>query len=338
MNIAMALTERGLIPDPIVRYGMRRLILRRLKEEASKQKNNYEGNWAKKAIAIETDAANRQHYAIPAEFFRIILGPRLKYSSCFWSDDTEDLKTAEENALSQTMERAQIKDGMDILELGCGWGSLTLRMAEQFPHSKILAISNSQSQREYINSQCAQRGFLNVTVLTQDINTFLPHRLFDRIVSVEMLEHVRNHKALFSRIASWMKPGAFFFAHVFCHRSYAYPFETEGDDNWMGRYFFTGGMMPSEKTLLNEKGGLILAHFWRWDGTHYQKTARAWIKNLDSRRNEAHNILSGVYVRETTLWLTRWRLFLMACEEFFGYSAGQEWGVGHYLFQKPENE
>lgn len=337
------LCERGLVPDALTRLGIRRLCAQRLREEHD---GDAVAAWARfrelldglrqSPLAIETEAANRQHYEVPARFFELCLGKRLKYSSCYYPTGTETLGQAEEAMLALYGERAELADGMRILELGCGWGSLTLWMAERFPNARILGVSNSASQREHILSQCAKRGLNNVEILTRDVNVLdLGERRFDRVVSVEMFEHVRNYRVLFERISGWLDPGGKLFCHVFCHRELMYPFETEGEDNWMGRYFFTGGLMPAADTFLHFQEHLRLEEQWRLSGTHYERTSNHWLENQDRHADEILRLLEQVYGKaEAKIWAQRWRMFWMACAELFGYAGGNEWLVAHYRFQK----
>jgi cyclopropane-fatty-acyl-phospholipid synthase len=286
-------------------------------------------------IAISVDAANEQHYEVPAEFLGLVLGTHRKYSSCWWPEQVARLDDAEEAALSATARHAALAPGQDVLELGCGWGSLTLWMAARFPTSRITAISNSRSQRHYILGEAARRGLGNVRVLTADMNVFETEQRFDRVVSVEMFEHMRNWRRLFGRVHGWLRPGGRFFMHVFCHRSTPYAFVEDGPSDWMSRYFFSGGMMPSDELALRFQGPLHLVERWRWDGTHYEKTANAWLTNLDARRDQAMPVLAATYGdADAAQWLQRWRIFFMACAELFGYREGQEWWVSHYLFER----
>ena len=338
----IALAERGLLPDAAIRFGIRRLCARRLREEfaddaveASRRLQRRIGELRTAPLAIHTDAANAQHYELPPRFFELCLGKRLKYSSCLFPIGGESLDEAEDAMLALYAERAQLTDGQDVLELGCGWGSLTLWMAERFRNSRITAVSNSRPQREFIESQCRERGLNNVDVLTHDVNTLqLDRARFDRAVSIEMFEHMRNYDTLLGRIASWLRPGGKLFVHIFCHRELLYPFETDGEDNWMGRYFFTGGLMPSADTLLWFQNDLRIERQWRLSGAHYQKTANAWLRNHDAHREEALAVLKQVYGDDVLIWNQRWRMFWMACAELFGYRGGNEWMVGHYRFAR----
>jgi len=339
MNL-IDLSERGWIPDFLIRRGIRRLCQQRLQEERGA---NIERAWDRfqsvlnelrsSPLAIETDAANTQHYEVPARFFELCLGKRLKYSSCFYPDGNETLDQAEEHMLALYAERAALRDGQQILELGCGWGSLTLYMAERFPSSRILGVSNSHSQRSHILAQCQARGLTNVEVLTTDVNDLQLQQRFDRVVSVEMFEHVRNYAELLRRIRHWLTDDGRLFVHIFCHRELMYPFETEGHDNWMGRHFFTGGLMPAADTFLHFQSDLRVMQQWRLSGRHYQQTANDWLANQDSHHQEVLALFKQTYgPQDAALWVQRWRMFWMACAELFGYAEGNEWLVAHYVF------
>lgn len=337
------LCERGLIPDPLTRYGIRRLCAQRLRDERA---GSIDGAWAlfrerlallrESPVAIETQAANEQHYEVPPPFFRLCLGKRLKYSSCYYPTGSETLDQAEEHMLRLYNERAELRDGMDILELGCGWGSFTLWMAEHFPNARITGVSNSRPQREYIEGQCRERGLGNVRIITQDVNHLALDQRFDRVVSIEMFEHMRNYDTLLARIASWLKPGGKLFVHIFCHRELMYPFEVKDGSDWMSQYFFTGGLMPAFDTLLHFQRDLTLEEQWRVNGTHYERTSNHWLANQDRHAAEVLKVLEGAYgAEQAKRWHQRWRMFWMACAELFGYRDGNEWGVGHYRFVRP---
>ena len=271
---------------------------------------------------------------MPARFFELCLGKRLKYSSCYYPRGDETLDQAEEAMLALYGERAQLADGQRILELGCGWGSLTLWMAERFPAARITGVSNSHGQREHILAQAAARGLRNVEILTRDVNRLQLDARFDRVVSVEMFEHMRNYETLLRHIAGWLEDDGKLFVHIFCHRELMYPFETDGDDNWMGRYFFTGGLMPGFDTLSHFQQHLRLEEQWKVSGIHYQRTANHWLQNQDRHRAEVMRVLRAAYGDEAPRWHQRWRMFWMACAELFGYAGGNEWLVGHYRFSK----
>ncbi|WP_332608514.1 SAM-dependent methyltransferase [Achromobacter sp. ESBL13] len=341
----LGLAERGLVPDALLRLGIRRLCTQRLRDETAggpaAQARRYHqliDELRASPVAIHTDEANAQHYELPAEFFTLCLGRQLKYSGCYYATGRETLDQAEAAMLELYGLRAELADGQRILELGCGWGSLTLWMAERYPTARITAVSNSASQRQHIHAQCRARGLDNVDVITCDVNTLQLHpQTFDRCVSVEMFEHMRNYQALLARIASWLRPGGKLFVHLFAHRTLMYPFETEGDDNWMGRHFFTGGIMPSADTLLWFQGDLRIEARWLVDGSHYQRTANHWLANQDAHRADVLTVLEKAYGAPLArLWFHRWRMFWMACAELFGYQNGQAWMVAHYRFARPD--
>ena len=341
-QLAINWVEQGLVPDPVIRAGIRRLCEQRLRligaddcESAVRTAERLVSSMDASEIAIVPHLANEQHYEVPATFFGHVLGPHRKYSCAWWPVGVADLAGAEGAALAATCERAGLAGGQTILELGCGWGSLTLWMAQHYPGSHITAVSNSQSQRAWIEQEATQRGLTNVEVITADMNHFSIERRFDRVVSVEMFEHMRNWRALFGRVNDWLQPGGRFFMHVFCHRSTPYAFMDNGPSDWLGRHFFAGGIMPSDELALRFQQPLRLLKRWRWDGRHYERTANSWLANLDVLRPQVMPVLAATYGEaDAAQWLQRWRIFFMACAELFGYRHGQEWWVSHYLFER----
>lgn len=339
--------ERGRFPDALVRAGMRRLMQQRLLDEGgmdgelrSRRFNRLLDELRACPIAIETDVANTQHYELPPEFFEAHLGPHLKYSCCLYPTGTETLAQAELAMFECYVERAGLKDGQRILELGCGWGSLSLWLARRFPDADIVALSNSHGQREFIEAQAAAAGIRNLTVVTGNIVNFeFPHSMadttFDRVISIEMFEHMKNYGLLLAKISRWMRADARLFVHIFTHRTLAYHFEVQDGSDWMSRYFFTGGTMPSESLLLNFQDDLRIERQWWVSGVHYEQTSNQWLMSFDSARERVMSVLTQAYgAAEAPLWLQRWRMFYMAVAELFGYAGGNEWGVAHYSFEK----
>lgn len=336
--------ERGLVPDVLTRWAIRRLCAARLKQlqqQASdpRQASHAElvASLAEGPLAAVPQKANEQHYELPVEFFAAVLGPRRKYSCCYWDAGCSTLTDAEKAALEITCSRAQLADGQRVLDLGCGWGSLSLWVAQRYPNSRILAVSNSSAQRRFIESEASSHGLSNLEVVTADMNDFQPgpgwQGGFDRVVSIEMFEHMRNIERLLSRIATWLQPDGKLFVHVFCHRDSPYLFESDGDANWMGRYFFTGGMMPSADLYRAFDGDLTITDRWTWNGRHYRRTAEAWLANLDAQREAVMQVLARTYgPAEAARWLHRWRIFFLAVAELFGYDQGRQWHVAQYLF------
>jgi len=338
LSIGLGLADRGMLPDPVIRRGIRRLCGNRLEtlaESNGEASREFARSMREGPIAPVPHAANEQHYEVPPDFYGLVLGPHRKYSGCHWPDGTTVLADAEASALEQTCERARLSDGQRILELGCGWGSLSLWMAERYPNASITAVSNSASQRNHIEQRALTRSLDNLRVITEDMNDFMIDERFDRVVSVEMFEHMRNYESLLARIASWLEDDGLLFVHVFCHREAPYEFETSGPANWMGRHFFTGGIMPSEHLIDEFDHDMRTIERWRWDGTHYEKTAEAWLDNLDRNKDDAVDALARSTGREEARrQFHRWRIFFMACAETFGFRGGAEWFVSHTLLEK----
>jgi cyclopropane-fatty-acyl-phospholipid synthase len=351
--------DSGRVPDPVMAGVIRMLLRRRLARELAgdiasrtRRRRTRVDAWSRGPVAVATDAANDQHYEVPTDLYLQMLGPHLKYSGCLWPDpaahrdvDADDLGAAEAAMLAMTVERAGLADGQRILELGCGWGSLTLWMGAAFPHAEIVAVSNSSTQRRHIVAAAAERGLDNVTVHTADVNTFglddptaaVVAEGVDRVVSVEMFEHVRNHRVLLERIARWLRPDGTAFLHVFCHREMAYPFDeaTASDvasgTDWMARHFFSGGIMPSFHHFHELATPLAVTRSWAVDGRHYAATCKAWRDRLDADPGRAIQTLGRGDDDLGRARLQRWRVFTMACEELFAFGGGDEWFVAHHL-------
>jgi cyclopropane-fatty-acyl-phospholipid synthase len=342
MNL-VSLAEKRLLPDFLIRTGIRRLLSTRLENERRIGKEEsvdaFVAELKRSPIAVETDKANEQHYELPAAYFLKVLGPRLKYSCGWWSDSANTLAASEEAMLRLTCERAELKNGYRILELGCGWGSLTLWMAEHYPESMITAVSNSRTQREFILNRAEEQGLTNVEVVTADMNTFKPEEQYDRVVSVEMFEHMKNYHRLLENIGNWLRPEGKLFVHIFTNRHYAYHFQdSEAPSDWMANTFFTGGTMPSDDLLLRFQDDLRIQRHWRVNGVHYSRTLEAWLQLQDQREREILPIFEETYgsPEAAKLWIQRWRIFYISCSELFRYRGGWEWMVSHYLFRKPD--
>ena len=333
LSNTIAAAERAPLPDALVRAGISALVGRtatRFAGHGAAADAEFAAAMAARAIAEDTAAANAQHYEVPAAFFAKVLAPNRKYSSCFYREAASTLQEAEEEALRQTVEHADLADGQDILELGCGWGSLSLWMAARFPNARIVAVSNSHSQRQYIENETELRQLRNLKVVTADMNTFDAGRRFARIVSVEMFEHMMNWRELLTRARGWLEADGRLFLHVFAHRTGAYLFDRNNREDWIAQHFFTGGVMPSHHLIRQYADLFEVEKDWRWSGAHYERTANDWLRNFDANRDEIDGILKAVYGADTRLWMRRWRWFFLATSGLFGHAGGTEWGVSHY--------
>lgn len=332
------LLEKDLLPDPAIRFGIRRLLGGRIRDESARyDRTAYVADLRARPIAEDTRAANEQHYEVPTPFYQYCLGPRLKYSGCYYPTGTETLAQAEEAMLALYVERGEIADGQNILELGCGWGSLSLYLAERFPRARITGVSNSRTQKEHIDTEARKRGLANLRILTCDMNAFdIAPGQFDRVVSVEMFEHMKNYQRLLAHVARWLRPGGKLFVHIFTHHRFSYHFVAQGPDDWMARYFFTGGQMPAHDLLVQFQDDLALEQDWRVNGRHYQRTAEHWLQNMDRHRGEILPLFRDTYgADQARKWWVYWRVFYMSCAELWGYRDGEEWLVSHYRFRKP---
>jgi cyclopropane-fatty-acyl-phospholipid synthase len=334
--------EQNKVPDFLLRTGIRKLLKQRLKEE---DRGNVEAQQAylmkliedlkASPIAVNTADANQQHYEVPTQFYQYCLGKNLKYSCGYWKPGVIDLDTSENDMLELTCQRAELTNGMQVLELGCGWGSLSLYMAAKYPKSAFTVVSNSRTQKLHIDGQAMERRITNLTVITADMNTFTIDEKFDRIVSVEMFEHMRNYQLLMQKVASFLKPDGKLFVHIFTHKAYTYLFEVKDGDDWMSKYFFTGGIMPSDDLLLYFNDDLVVEKHWHVNGSHYGKTANAWLEKMDSNKAKIMPVFESTYCKDQAIkWWVYWRLFYMACAELWNYNNGNEWMVSHYLFHK----
>lgn len=336
------LLEKNILPDFLIRYGIRRLLRQRLQEENRGGLEQDQAHFMKlieelkaSPIAVHTADANEQHYEVPTRFYQLCLGKHLKYSSGYWNPGVSQIDQSEADMLELTCQRAELKDGQHILELGCGWGSLSLFMAAKFPNAKITVVSNSRTQKLHIDEQAKNRGISNLTVVTADMNTFTIDQQFDRIVSVEMFEHMRNYQQLLGKLSGFLREEGKIFIHIFTHKRYAYYFDVKDDSDWMSKYFFTGGIMPSDHLLMYFQDHFKIQEHWRVNGTHYEKTSNAWLANMDSNKAEIMQIFADTYGKDQAgKWWVYWRVFYMACAELWGYDKGEEWFVSHYLFQK----
>ena len=343
IKVLINLAEKGFLPDLLIRLGIKRLCGQRLSETNTlglEALENSHQQWidllTESPVAIVPEKANEQHYEVPPKFFELVLGANLKYSSGYWSKEVFSLDESELEMLKITCERAGLVDGQDILELGCGWGSLTCFMAQKFPNSKITAVSNSKDQRNFIQQKNDKLNLQNIKIFTADMNDFSTDEKFDRVISIEMFEHMRNYDELLKRIDGWLKQNGKLFVHIFSHKEVAYPFEDKGDGDWMAREFFSGGQMPSHRLLMSFPDRMKIEKDWRVSGTHYEKTSLAWLRKMDTNKIEVLELFKTTYgEKDASEWFQRWRIFFMSCEVLFGFNEGSEWGVSHYLFEKP---
>ncbi|MES2455500.1 MAG: cyclopropane-fatty-acyl-phospholipid synthase family protein [Bacteroidota bacterium] len=337
-----SLIEKDQLPDFALRAGIKKLLKQRLDDERTgdvetqqKAFNELLSELRNSPIAVNTADANQQHYEVPTEFYKYCLGKHLKYSSGYWNEGVSHIDTSEADMLELTCQRAELLAGQDVLELGCGWGSLSLYMSAKYPASRFTVVSNSTTQKAYIDQTARDRGISNLQVITADMNTFQIEQQFDRVVSVEMFEHMRNYKLLLKKVSSFLKPEGKLFVHIFTHETLAYKFEVKDETDWMSKYFFTGGIMPSNHLLFYFNDDLTVAKNWVVNGMHYSKTSEAWLQNMDKHKAEIMPLFEKTYGKDQAVkWWVYWRLFYMACAELFGYNQGNEWMVCHYLFKK----
>ena len=343
IKLLIKLAEKGILPDFFIRLGISKLCGQRLTDAndlSLKAREEKHQKWVdilmESPIALVPEKANEQHYEVPPRLFELVLGAKLKYSSGYWPQGTSTLDDSEVEMLKLTSKRAALFDGQEVLELGCGWGSLTFHMALTYPNSKITAVSNSNDQRQFIEKKCDELKIKNIKVITADMNDFSSEKTFDRVVSIEMFEHMRNYDELLKRVSEWLKKDGKLFVHIFSHKEIAYPFEDKGEGDWMAREFFSGGQMPSHKLLTCFSSRMKIEKDWRVEGTHYEKTSLAWLNKMDENKKEVLKLFEKTYGKnEASTWFQRWRIFFMSCEVLFGFNKGSEWGVSHYLFEKP---
>ena len=337
-----SLLEKNLVPDAVIRAGIIKLLKQRLKDEDKGNPEAQQEHFMQllaqlkaSPIAVDTKLANEQHYEVPTEFFKLVLGKNLKYSSGYWEEGNNDFNKSENDMLELTCNRAELKGGQKILELGCGWGSLSLYMAKKFPDCKITGVSNSATQKIFIDEEAKKRGIHNLAIITSDMNIFKTEEKFDRIVSVEMFEHMRNYEKLLQKLSGFLTDEGKMFVHIFTHKEYSYLFEVKDETDWMSEYFFSGGIMPGDHLLLYFQDHFKIEKHWRVTGTHYQKTSEAWLVNMDKNKNLIYPLFEKTYGKDQALkWWVYWRIFFMACAELWGYKNGSEWFVSHYLFKK----
>ena len=341
-NMLIKMAENGTLPDSLIKIGIKNLCNQRLIWRDSldlEELQDHHQIWVDKLkvspIALVPEKANEQHYELPPKFFEIVLGKHLKYSSGYWNKNVKDINISELDMLNLYLDRGQFSDNMKILELGCGWGSLTLHMAKRYPNSQITGVSNSNDQRKFIKTKCEEEGIKNVNIITCDMNDFTIDDKFDRVVSIEMFEHMRNYKKLLNKISSFLNDNGKLFVHIFTHKTLVYPYEDNGPGDWMAREFFSGGLMPSHNLLLNFQDDLKVEQQWHISGKHYEKTSYAWLKRMDLNKKEILSLFNETYGKDDSkMWFQRWRIFFLSCAVMFGMKKGSEWGVSHYRFTK----
>ncbi|KAL5698637.1 hypothetical protein ACHQM5_029648 [Ranunculus cassubicifolius] len=342
VKMMLSSLERNLLPDLIIRRLTRLLLSSRLrsgyKSESQEQLADlisFAHSLKEMPIAIQTDIPKAQHYELPTEFFNLVLGNHMKYSCCYFADSSKTLEEAEKAMLDLYCERAQIQDGHTVLDVGCGWGSLSLYIAQKYSNCKVTGICNSTTQKDFIDGQCKERGLQNVEIIVGDISTYEMDASFDRVFSIEMFEHMKNYKELLKKISKWMKPESLLFVHHFCHKAFAYHFEDTNEDDWITRYFFTGGTMPSANLLLYFQDDVSIVNHWLVNGKHYAQTSEEWLKRMDQNLTVIKPIMETTYGKDSaTKWTAYWRTFFISVAELFGYNNGEEWMVVHFLFKK----
>ena len=336
LNLGIKLTELGIIPESVLRVAIKKIIQQRLSEipinteERQSKKTDFIEALRSSPIALSTNQANEQHYEVPPSFFQEIMGSYLKYSCGWFDENTTSLDTAEENMLKLYVERLGIQNHQRVLDLGCGWGSFTLFAAEKFPNSNFVAVSNSNDQIEFIKNTAKARSLENVEAIKQDMNDLSLEGSFDRIISVEMFEHMRNYGALLKNLGDHLLKDGKLFVHIFTHRDHPYPYEVRGPSDWMSKYFFTSGLMPSHDIFSYFEEDFVVRQSWKINGMHYAKTCNLWLQNHYKNKKTILDIFTGHYPNPRQ-WFVRWQLFFLACEELFAYSEGKEWFVSHYL-------